>query len=748
MRKTLFLALTMLVMLGLVSFSHQSVFAQKTSLKTSKTAEGHWNRYLDWTISKSAEPTSVEMFEGDKYQIKYTITVTQVGYTDKYRVSGIISIQNDPPETGTDKTAKIAYVDDEIEANTGGNWVSVQTTRLRDYFEIEPGGYVEIPYDIEFTPYPGANSYRNVSHVYLLNHAGSGGIEEKDFIYREDFSIPADYTLFDKCVNVTDTYGTLDPSQVCGEGASQEYVYYRTISCSDADEEGKVTNTASFETNDSQTTDEATATVMVNCYSLNIEKDANTSFSRTYGWTIDKWADKSELTLAVGQSYTGVNYSVKVDATYTDSQWAVAGTITVKNPAPIKAVINSVSDAISGVGAADVDFGVTFPYELPANGTLTGTYSAGLPDAEGRTNTATATLQNYSYDYLKNATPSGTSDFTGTKAFDFSNATINHIDECIDASDTYAGGLGTVCYADGVPKTFSYQRDIGPYSECGDYTVPNTASFVTKEQGITGSDSWTIKVDVPCAGGCTLTQGYWKTHSKKGPAPYDDTWAGIGENTIFFNSGQSYYEVLWTAPKGGNAYYTLAHQYIAAELNFLNDADPTAAQAAFEEASTLFETYTPSEIGKLKGNNPLRNQFINLAETLDNYNNGLIGPGHCDEDNSGGLSKSDALPENDFENLFMETATQIPTKYSLSQNHPNPFNPSTTFTFDIPKETWVKLTVYNVSGQKVASIVNENLNAGHYIYNWQMPASLSSGHYIYRLETADFTGTRSMLFLK
>jgi hypothetical protein len=101
------------------------------------------------------------------------------------------------------------------------------------------------------------------------------------------------------------------------------------------------------------------------------------------------------------------------------------------------------------------------------------------------------------------------------------------------------------------------------------------------------------------------------------------------EDTPFFLSGLSYYDTLWTEPKG-NAYWILAHAYIAAELNDLNGADFGAAQAAFDAATVLFNTYTPEEIGELKGSDPIRAQFIDLAGTLDDYNNGLIGPGHCD----------------------------------------------------------------------------------------------------------------------
>lgn len=142
-----------------------------------------------------------------------------------------------------------------------------------------------------------------------------------------------------------------------------------------------------------------------------------------------------------------------------------------------------------------------------------------------------------------------------------------------------------------------------------------------------------LKFDIeptPPSGGCTLTPGYWKTHSIKGPAPYNNTWLQVGENTTFFLSGKSYYQVLWTSPRG-NAYYNLSFHYIAAKLNFLNGADPSAAQAAFNEATGLFETYTPAQIGALKGNNALRQQFINLAGILGDYNEGLIGPGHCDD---------------------------------------------------------------------------------------------------------------------
>lgn len=132
--------------------------------------------------------------------------------------------------------------------------------------------------------------------------------------------------------------------------------------------------------------------------------------------------------------------------------------------------------------------------------------------------------------------------------------------------------------------------------------------------------------------GCTRSFGYWKTHSAYGPAPYDSTWALLGEDSTFFLSEKSFYKVMWTPPRGGNAYYMLAHKYVATNLNILNGADPSAVQDAFDEATVYFDTYTPAYIGSLKGNDSLRQQFIELKNILGQYNGGYIGPGHCDWD--------------------------------------------------------------------------------------------------------------------
>jgi hypothetical protein len=233
---------------------------------------------------------------------------------------------------------------------------------------------------------------------------------------------------------------------------------------------------------------------------------------------------------------------------------------------------------------------------------------------------------------------------------DFSDPLLVEVDTCVDVVDSWEGYLGSACWQD-APATFYYTRMIGGCIVCGYREVYNHAYFTTNDTDTTGCDSWTVCVYTPCEGGCTRTFGYWKTHSEFGPAPYDETWAELpdGASTEFFLSGQTYYEVLWTPPRKGNAYYILAHQWIAAELNVLSGAEiPEDVLNAWLEAKGLFETYTPYEIEALKAGkassgpkspksrrlrasngNGLRQQFIDLAEILDAYNNGYIGPGHC-----------------------------------------------------------------------------------------------------------------------
>jgi hypothetical protein len=734
-----------------------------TTLSAYVTCNPHYTRTFNWTIDKSVTPDHWDLFRGDAGTSQFTITVTKDTGTVAAWSDGQICVTNGGAEATQNLTIRVVLKDGLNPPNDSitGNTVDVSGNPVLDPGETGCYDYhVDIPSNAIHPP-PGPHSYKVTAVVTITNHSGhipgDQACPGPDLCPYgpsptcDSWELPASPTLINDIIHVDDTDG-----QSFTFDASGSQSYTKTFSC-DGDA-GTNDNTATIR----ETGQSDGASVTVNCYALEIQKDCNTSFTRTYHWTIDKSADQSALTLSVGQVFTGVNYCVTVDATYTDSDWAVSGTITVHNPAPIPATINDVSDVVSGVGAATVDCSVSFPYTLLAGGTMTCTYIANLPDASSRINTATATLQNYSYDYQMNATPDGTTDFSGSCAVDFSQATINQVDECIDVNDSYAGFLGAVCYADGVPKTFTYPRNIGPYDVCGEDTVESPASFETNDTHTTGSDSWTINVYVPCGGGCTLTQGYWKTHSKYGPAPYDDNWANVqpnGEDSPFFLSGKSWYGVFWTTPSGnGNnfakntpdppasvipvihAYYILAHQYMAAKLNFLKGASSTpAVDAAIAWAeSHFFNIYMPSD----NVTKTVSQQAISYASLLDQYNSGLIGPGHCSED---GFHKG--AEDNDFG----ETTSLLPEGYALAQNYPNPFNPSTNLSFSLPNAMSYSMKIYNVAGQLVRSYEGMG-NIGLNVITWDgkdnLGNAVSSGLYFYKLSAGSFTATNKMVMLK
>jgi len=88
-----------------------------------------------------------------------------------------------------------------------------------------------------------------------------------------------------------------------------------------------------------------------------------------------------------------------------------------------------------------------------------------------------------------------------------------------------------------------------------------------------------------------------------------------------------------------------------------------------------------------------------------------------------------------------------PTEFTLTQNYPNPFNPSTEISFGLPVSSRVTLTIYNVLGQEVATIANQQFDAGYHTVVWDATA-MPSGIYFYRLSAGSFTDLRKMVLMK
>ncbi len=114
-----------------------------------------------------------------------------------------------------------------------------------------------------------------------------------------------------------------------------------------------------------------------------------------------------------------------------------------------------------------------------------------------------------------------------------------------------------------------------------------------------------------------------------------------------------------------------------------------------------------------------------------------------------GGTASDSSRYNTTDPIVLEVITEntVPTEYNLFQNYPNPFNPVTNIKYDVPKNTFVKIRVYDIAGKEVRTLVDQEMEAGS--YETQFDATkLASGIYFYKMETRDYNKVMKMVLLK
>ncbi|MBT4484621.1 MAG: T9SS type A sorting domain-containing protein, partial [Candidatus Latescibacteria bacterium] len=184
--------------------------------------------------------------------------------------------------------------------------------------------------------------------------------------------------------------------------------------------------------------------------------------------------------------------------------------------------------------------------------------------------------------------------------------------------------------------------------------------------------------------------------------------------------------------------------------------------------TTLFPD-VPNYIGDMSFGLSSRGELIRIfdahGEIVDSltYDNN---PPWSEAADGGGATLSLSSPE--FDNFLAESWTQsemngtpgtenetitgvdetiLPIAFSLGQNYPNPFNPSTTIPFSIPNATRVTIEIYSILGQRVAKILDKNMDTGHYNITFKAD-DLASGIYFYTIKAGKFFKTKQMMFLK
>ncbi|MFH0734041.1 MAG: T9SS type A sorting domain-containing protein [bacterium] len=106
----------------------------------------------------------------------------------------------------------------------------------------------------------------------------------------------------------------------------------------------------------------------------------------------------------------------------------------------------------------------------------------------------------------------------------------------------------------------------------------------------------------------------------------------------------------------------------------------------------------------------------------------------------------------DFDGSFVysnvvSANVELPTNFTLNQNYPNPFNPTTTISFSLPAKEIVTLKIYDALGKEVASLYDEELQAGTYQTQWNA-SSVASGVYFYRLQAGKFSSSKKLMLIK
>lgn len=659
----------------------------------SKTADGSWTRFHDWTLNKEADPNAIEMFNGDSHDVDYVLTATKDPWGN-FTVSGVIELSDplaqgftvdsvadtiifadDPADTPFHPTLNCADVDDGSDVFHRCTYTITLSSKTHTWLAGGGGGVNTAVAEVSLDGQPVLTDPTEAT---------------------ANFTFPVDPSAsFGDSLVVDDTFNEGDTT-FNDDGT---HPYGLTFSC--PDDEGDNPNTAigTYSTGpETNGTVQDSENVNVDCHVVTVEKTALTRFNRDFDWTPDKKIvvrpedltveEKSEVCSLLNSGPYSGNYlcddiTIKLpsggiyDTVYsltatkdagTDSDRQVYGVITVSWPAdaPEPVFTGDPTDVLKYAAGLPASINATVSNCVLGTNQITCDYVADVGDSRSGTNEASIVRPWVCYnadESIKACAVPGENTYMGSQGFSFGAPTTVE-DNCVALSDLFNGtaglNLGALLYpeftfadpvcesstsyltGEAVPGTFlDILADWAPpgfeeFDPACTFYVPNVLNL-SLDDGAVLSDDATIGVFVSdaCNQGCTLTQGYWKTHAIYALKPQfakkrDATWDLVGagaENTTFFLSGTTWINVFWTAPKG-NSYYNLAHQYMAAKLNgYAGASAPASVTTAIANAEAWFALYPPNH-NFWKTN---KNQVMQAAGVLGSYNEGAIGPGHCSE---------------------------------------------------------------------------------------------------------------------
>lgn len=304
--------------------------------------------------------------------------------------------------------------------------------------------------------------------------------------------------------------------------------------------------------------------------------------------------------------------------------------------------------------------------------------------------------------------------------------TSNH-DDVESAWDKYTAGVLPINFTDSTTHFFHYQMGNVHVITCDAYFTNSEImnNWLDQKLATIPEEDWLIGVwHNPCYGDITYKNSYLDKCS-----PWLEKFYANGGDFIFHGHAHTYVRSRPLLPNG-----VVDHEN--GMVHIINGC----GGASFKDPQTVVEktAYTPSVTSfacitfiTIEGSTA-------SVKTVDVRK--LVNWGTIDEWTWGEPNSIEQKPN------------AVVDKYNLNQCYPNPFNPATTINYSLPKAGYVKLTVYDIQGTEVATLVNENQNAGFYTYVWEALNSkgqeLPSGMYLYQIQSGSFKQSRKMLLLR
>ena len=288
--------------------------------------------------------------------------------------------------------------------------------------------------------------------------------------------------------------------------------------------------------------------------------------------------------------------------------------------------------------------------------------------------------------------------------------------------------------------------------------VSNTIVNPTFDNSHAVQRQFNISETTPGASNCTITLGWYESNEGSSFNRYSGTLY-IGH----WDGGSSMYETFTAALDSSENLYTATTTGVTNFSPFIVSDDGalpvelSSFTSVVNQNSVKLNWSTVTETNNsgfdIEKKLSIENNWKKIGNVAGNGNsNEVINYSYTESGLAAGkynyrLKQIDFNGNFEYHNLTSEVIIGIPNKFELSQNYPNPFNPSTIISYQLANNSFVSLSVYDISGREISKLVNIMQTAGYYTVNFN-GANLSSGMYFYILKTGEFTATKKMLLVK